>query len=138
MELTFNYVAGQPDAFAIFKTQWQAKTGAIDMYSNLFVWPKWKTDKIFSNPYFSKLTFENLVLIKIEMLEHESEIATGNIILLCNIRQTQKETNLLVLSFFYVSLLTRQEADKNWFFSSCKAYNIIFIVPLQLLTAFCK
>lgn len=47
------------------------------------------------------------------MLEHESKIATGNIILVCNICQTQKETNLSVLSFFYVSLLTRQEADKN-------------------------
>lgn len=47
------------------------------------------------------------------MLEHESKIATGNIILVCNIYQTQKETNLSVLSFFYVSLLTRQEANKN-------------------------
>lgn len=47
------------------------------------------------------------------MLEHYSKIATGNIILVCSTRQTQKETNLSVLSFFYVSLLTRQEADKN-------------------------
>lgn len=67
-----------------------------------------------------------------------SKIATGNIILVYNICQTQKETNLSVLSFFYVSLLTRQEAYKNWFFSSCKAYNVIFIVPLRLLTAFGK